>query len=761
MLVIALLASFFSIRISAIVIGPGYSITVENETYTVDQTMIFESITIASSYIIFNDTGFYVTSGNDIIITLVYINGDIAGAGDGEKILEFYADTTAGSVVFDLSGFPAGNDYVVKRSGSSISTPIANGSGFISFTNGVWSSHLFEIFQVGEGVVNSPPVVSNIPDQTILEGASFAQINLDDYVTDVEDPDDDIDWSYSGNADLLVSILNRVATISTPSSNWYGVETITFVAEDTGGLTDSDDVTFTVAAHDAPFFSGLSISSGATEVSVGITSLSITIEDPNGDFIDWTIETSPSIGSNSGSGESNGSKSCSISGLAYSTTYTWFVNATDGNSWAKGLYFFTTKAAPPSNPPGGGNSPGGGGYAPPVEGDNSTNDLIPPDTPVKPSGPTLIEMRVEYMYTSSTVDVDGDEIRFRFDWGDGNYSDWSEFIASNTSVSMSHYWATVSTFEVRVMAQDENGLNSSWSLLLDVTVSQTASGEVPPVADIYVPSNVSVNQTIVFDASGSFDEDGVIVSYYWDFGDGENGSGISPSHVYKDPGQYNVTLVVTDNNGITYSKSIIVNIASKEESSEEKQGVLQFDFGTIFIGFAMILLVCLAVFFRDDIKSFVSKHYVHLFSHVKIFDKSSRIKRVDAKIKEMERVIKSDFTQASVGMRDTYSDESQDRCDRIRRYIDSEIVPISDTLLDGYDRIYSGEKVDKSIDMGRKPDKPAVETGDIRSTSDRLILPDYKKSIREFDSRFPKSDSVERMVDDLFVSKMRKKIDTL
>ena len=70
--------------------------------------------------------------------------------------------------------------------------------------------------------------------------------------------------------------------------------------------------------------------------------------------------------------------------------------------------------------------------------------------------------------------------------------------------------------------------------------------------------------------------------------------------------------------------------------------------------------------------------------------------------------------------------------------------------------------------MGRKPDKPPVETGDIdsfkgdiRSTSDRLILSDCKKSIREFDSRFPKSDSVERMVDDLFISKMRQKIDTL
>jgi len=693
MLILVLLASAISFRVSAVTINPGFYFSIGNENYTVNQTMNFENITISSSYIIFNDTGFYVSSGNDITITLVYINDDIAGAGDGEKVLEFYGDTIVGTVWFNLSGFPAGNDYVVDRSSISIATPTANGSSFISFTNSVWSSQLFEIFQVGDGVGNNQPAVSNIQDQTILEGASFAQINLDNYVTDIEDPDDDIDWSYSGNADLLVSIVNRAATISTPNSDWYGVETITFTAEDTGGLTDSDDATFMVIAHDAPVLSGLSISNGANDVSVSTSSLSITIEDPNGDSIDWAIETSPNIGSNSGSNDSNGSKSCSISGLAYSTTYYWFVNATDGTYWANGSYSFTTESAPSNNPPV--SPPGGGGQDVIPEQNN------PPDTPVKPSGPTLIEMGVEYMYTSSTVDVDGDEIRFRFDWGDGNYSDWSEFIASNTSVSMSHYWASISTFEVRVMAQDENGLNSSWSLSLDVTVSQTASGEVPPVADINAPSTVSVNQTIVFDASGSFDEDGVIVSYYWDFGDGENGSGISPSHVYKDPGQYNVTLVVTDNNGITYSKSIIVNIASKEESSEEKQGGLQFDFGTIFIGFAMILLVCLIVFFRNNIKSFVSAHRAPPFPPWKIMDTISKMEKVNAKIEGLKKgvITKTDFKLSSVGMGDTYPDEIQKRHDRICRFIDSEIASTSKEkdVFDGFDKVYTGEKVDKLI----------------------------------------------------------------
>jgi len=118
------------------------------------------------------------------------------------------------------------------------------------------------------------------------------------------------------------------------------------------------------------------------------------------------------------------------------------------------------------DPPGGGGSSGGGGtgYYPPPGGDgNTTGQNNSPETPIKPSGPTFVEMGVEYVYSSSTYDIDGDQIRYKFDWGDGTYSDWSEYVASNTSVSMSHYWNSISTFEIHAIAQDENGTNSSWS----------------------------------------------------------------------------------------------------------------------------------------------------------------------------------------------------------------------------------------------------------------------------------------------------------
>jgi len=101
--------------------------------------------------------------------------------------------------------------------------------------------------------VNDAPVVSDIPDQNILEGQSFASINLDDYVSDPDNSDDEMTWTYSGNTELMVSIVDRVAAISVPHSEWSGSESIWFKACDPGGLCDSNQASFAVAAvNDTP-----------------------------------------------------------------------------------------------------------------------------------------------------------------------------------------------------------------------------------------------------------------------------------------------------------------------------------------------------------------------------------------------------------------------------------------------------------------------------------------------------------------------------
>ena len=61
-----------------------------------------------------------------------------------------------------------------------------------------------------------------------------------------------------------------------------------------------------------------------------------------------------------------------------------------------------------------------------------------------------------------------------------------------------------------------------------------------------------------FDGSSSYDRDGIIVNWTWDFGDGTTGYGMIAIHAYYEPGTYNVKLTVTDDNGFegSITKSI-------------------------------------------------------------------------------------------------------------------------------------------------------------------------------------------------------------
>ena len=70
--------------------------------------------------------------------------------------------------------------------------------------------------------------------------------------------------------------------------------------------------------------------------------------------------------------------------------------------------------------------------------------------------------------------------------------------------------------------------------------------------------------TVNFDGSASSDADGNIVSYAWDFGDGNIGSGVTPAHVYGSEGTFSVALVVTDDDGAkdTATKQVTVTAPS-------------------------------------------------------------------------------------------------------------------------------------------------------------------------------------------------------
>ena len=65
---------------------------------------------------------------------------------------------------------------------------------------------------------------------------------------------------------------------------------------------------------------------------------------------------------------------------------------------------------------------------------------------------------------------------------------------------------------------------------------------------------------IAFDGRRSFDADGAIASYEWDFGDGMTATGSRPRHAYGVPGDYTVTLTVTDADGAIATDTMQANV---------------------------------------------------------------------------------------------------------------------------------------------------------------------------------------------------------
>jgi arylsulfatase A-like enzyme len=82
----------------------------------------------------------------------------------------------------------------------------------------------------------------------------------------------------------------------------------------------------------------------------------------------------------------------------------------------------------------------------------------------------------------------------------------------------------------------------------------------PPIADISFSSEGGEPLSILFDAQASVDEDGSLVSYTWNFGDGSTASGPQVSHTFGTRGEYIVTLLVEDDGGLTDGEMINVRM---------------------------------------------------------------------------------------------------------------------------------------------------------------------------------------------------------
>ena len=151
-----------------------------------------------------------------------------------------------------------------------------------------------------------------------------------------------------------------------------------------------------------------------------------------------------------------------------------------------------------------------------------------------------------------SYDPDGSVAVFAWDFGDSTTANGAR---------VTHAYKTAGTFTLRLTVTDNRGAQASATQAVQVTQANQ-----PPVAAIAGPGSGRVGDQLSFDASGSRDPDGTIVSYVWDFGDGSTGSGAQVTHRYGSAGTFTLRLTVTDSQNAQASATLavqIVNLANR------------------------------------------------------------------------------------------------------------------------------------------------------------------------------------------------------
>ena len=147
----------------------------------------------------------------------------------------------------------------------------------------------------------------------------------------------------------------------------------------------------------------------------------------------------------------------------------------------------------------------------------------------------LVTASVVYFDGSASSDKDGQIIQYSWDFGDGG---------SGNGVNPSHVYGNPGTYKVTLTVTDDSHTSTD-----NNSDEMTVIVNYVPISDAGIDQVGAPGQVLTFDGSGSTDMVGEIVSYHWDFGDGQLAEGQTVTHQFNKPGSYSVMLTVHDNTG--------------------------------------------------------------------------------------------------------------------------------------------------------------------------------------------------------------------
>ena len=218
--------------------------------------------------------------------------------------------------------------------------------------------------------------------------------------------------------------------------------------------------------------------------------------------------------------------------------------------------------------------------------DGATSVLTSPSLQVRVTDPNNETMNVSF-YTSggsligTDSNVDNGGIA-SVTWSGRSYStSYSWYVIVNDST----YLTKSDTWSFTTKSDDSTGGGTPPSLPGPDDGDETDITN-PPISDPNGPYNALTYQSIAFDGSGSTDN-GTITNYTWNFGDGNTGFGVKPTHTYTTAGLFEVTLTVTDDTDLTDSNTTTANITLDtdgdgwSDKDEEYYGSNETDFDNV------------------------------------------------------------------------------------------------------------------------------------------------------------------------------------
>lgn len=159
-----------------------------------------------------------------------------------------------------------------------------------------------------------------------------------------------------------------------------------------------------------------------------------------------------------------------------------------------------------------------------------------------PVGPDT-NLRIQFTDLSTDANY-GSIIEWFWQFDDGNIS---------TDQHPLHQYDTIGVYNVSLSITDDDGLTDTISKLITVAAS-------PPTANFsWIPENPETFQNVNF--TDISEDDGSVVSWLWDFDDGNTSTMQNPTHQFADNGIYNVELQVGDDDGATdtITKQVIIS----------------------------------------------------------------------------------------------------------------------------------------------------------------------------------------------------------